>query len=125
MLNDLKVSRIDHGVRALDDQKLVAYLVDKKTPLTICPLSNIKLCVFDTMSEHTILQMLKLGLNVCVNSDDPAYFSGYMTENFNALTTSLSMTKEQAIQLVKNSISASFAPKSRKNVMHAILDNYE
>ncbi|MCS5592372.1 MAG: adenosine deaminase [Gammaproteobacteria bacterium] len=124
-LNDLNVSRIDHGVRALDDPNLVAYLVDNKTPLTVCPLSNTKLCVFDTMSEHTILQMLELGLNVCVNSDDPAYFGGYMTENFNALTTSLSMTKKQAIQLVENSISASFAPKNRKNVIHTILDTYE
>ena len=119
------MSRIDHGIRALDDPELVAYLVNEKMPLTVCPLSNTKLCVFNDMSEHTILQMLKLSLNVCVNSDDPAYFGGYMTENFNALAISLSMTKEQAVQLVENAISASFVPKSRKNEMHTLLDNYE
>jgi len=124
-IKELKVSRIDHGIRALDDPELVAYLVNEKMPLTVCPLSNTKLCVFNDMSEHTILQMLKLSLNVCVNSDDPAYFGGYMTENFNALAISLSMTKEQAVQLVENAISASFAPKSRKNEMHTLLDNYE
>ena len=124
-IKELKVSRIDHGIRALDDPELVAYLVNEKMPLTVCPLSNTKLCVFNDMSEHTILQMLKLSLNVCVNSDDPAYFGGYMTENFNALAISLSMTKEQAVQLVENAISASFVPKSRKNEMHTLLDNYE
>jgi adenosine deaminase len=124
-IKELKASRIDHGVRALDDPELVTYLIDEKIPLTVCPLSNTKLCVFRDMSEHTILQMLDLGLKVCVNSDDPAYFGGYMTENFNALATSLSMTKEQAMQLVENAISASFAPKSRKNEMHILLDNYE
>jgi len=124
-IKELKVSRIDHGVRALDDPELVTYLVDEKMPLTVCPLSNTKLWIFNDMSEHTILQMLKLNLNVCVNSDDPAYFGGYMTENFNALATSLSMTKEQAMQLVENAILASFAPKNRKSEMHTLLENYE
>ena len=124
-IKELKASRIDHGVRALDDPGLVTYLVNEQIPLTVCPLSNTKLCVFDDMSKHTILQMLELGLSVCVNSDDPAYFGGYMTENFSALTASLSMTKVQARQLVKNSVSASFATNKRKSAMHTLLESYE
>ena len=123
-INELKVSRIDHGVRSVEDQKLITYLVNNKMPLTVCPLSNTKLCVFKDMSQHNILQMLSLGLNVGVNSDDPAYFGGYMTENFNALVDALSMTKEQAIQLVNNSIAASFSTESRKSDMYKLLNDY-
>ena len=93
-LDNLNVERIDHGIRALDDSELVARLIETKIPLTVCPLSNVKLRVFDNMSEHTILTMLDLGLCVCVNSDDPSYFSGYITENFNALVDPLSIPLE-------------------------------
>ena len=123
-LNDLQVSRIDHGVNAIDDQFLIAKLIKNKVPLTVCPLSNTKLQVFSDMSEHTILQMLELGVCVTVNSDDPAYFGGYMTENFAALADSLVMTKEQAKQLVLNSINGSFVSDSRKQEMVEVLDNY-
>ena len=120
-IDDLKVSRIDHGVRALDDSELITYLKNKHVPLTVCPLSNIKLKVFDTMAEHNILVMLEKGVCVTVNSDDPAYFGGYMTENFYALTESLSMSKEQARLLVLNSIEASFVDGERKRKMRQLL----
>ncbi len=121
-IHDLKVSRIDHGVRATDDAELMAYLRKTRLPLTVCPLSNIKLCVFNDMSQHNILQMLEAGVCVTVNSDDPAYFGGYMTENFMALAKHLNMTKAQALQLVENSIEASFANAARKTAMYDQLE---
>ena len=120
-INDLKVSRVDHGVRSMDDPELMAQLVETQMPLTVCPLSNTKLCVFDDMSQHNILEMLKQGVCVTVNSDDPAYFGGYMTENFVALAQALDMNKGQAKQLVLNSIDASFADDARKQAMKALL----
>lgn len=113
-INDLNVSRIDHGVRSTEDIKLMQYLIETRLPLTVCPLSNIKLCVFDDMSQHNILDMLEQGVCVTVNSDDPAYFGGYMTENFVALSESLDLTKEQAKRLAINSVEASFANQPRK-----------
>ena len=123
-LDNLNVERIDHGIRALDDSELVARLIETKMPLTVCPLSNVKLRVFDNMSQHTILTMLDLGLCVCVNSDDPSYFGGYITENFNALVDPLSLSKKQAIRLVENSISSSFAADDRKLTMIKLLNDY-
>jgi len=120
-INDLNVSRVDHGVRAIDDSELITYLKNKRVPLTVCPLSNIRLRVFNDMSEHNILVMLEQGVCVTVNSDDPAYFGGYMTENFIALADSLSMSKEQARLLVLNSIEASFVDEARKSEMRNIL----
>ncbi|WP_312380425.1 adenosine deaminase [Pseudomonas oryzihabitans] len=105
-LDQLGVVRIDHGVRAFEDERLMARLVDQQIPLTVCPLSNTKLCVFDDMSQHTILKMLDRGLKVTVNSDDPAYFGGYVTENFMALHEGLGMTQEQAQRLAQNSLDA-------------------
>lgn len=116
-INDLQVSRVDHGVRAIDDSELMAHLVETQMPLTVCPLSNTRLCVFDKMSEHNILNMLQQGICVTVNSDDPAYFGGYMTENFLALAQDLNLSEEQARQLVLNSINASFADEAGKQVM--------
>ncbi|MCW8934047.1 MAG: adenosine deaminase [Gammaproteobacteria bacterium] len=123
VINDLKVSRIDHGVRAVDDSALMLYLKKNSIPLTVCPLSNTRLKVFDNMSEHNILVMLEQGICVTVNSDDPAYFGGYMTENFIALADSLSLTKNQAIQLVLNSIEASFVDDIRKAEMRNLLES--
>jgi len=120
-INDLKVSRIDHGVRSSEDPALMKHLHEHRIPLTVCPLSNTKLCVFDDMSQHNILTMLEQGICVTVNSDDPAYFGGYMTENFEALANSLDLSKEQAVQLVKNSVEASFASESRKQKMISLL----
>jgi len=108
-LDLLKVSRIDHGVRAAEDPKLIQRLIDEQIPLTVCPLSNTKLCVFDDMSQHNILQMLEQGVKVTVNSDDPAYFGGYVTENFMALHESLGMSEDQARRLAQNSLDARLA----------------
>jgi len=123
-IDNLNVERIDHGVRALDDTELVARLIESKIPLTVCPLSNVKLKVFESMSDHTILTMLDLGLSVCVNSDDPSYFGGYITENFNELSQHLSLSKKQAKKLVENSINGSFASHIRKKEMQVLLDDY-
>lgn len=109
-LDLLKVSRIDHGVRAWEDPHLMARLIDEQIPLTVCPLSNTKLQVYQEMSEHPILQMLEQGAMVTVNSDDPAYFGGYLTENFHALHTGLGMTQQQAQRLADNSLNARLAP---------------
>ncbi len=108
-LDLLKVSRIDHGVRAAEDPRLIQRLIDEQIPLTVCPLSNTKLCVFDDMRQHNILQLLEQGVKVTVNSDDPAYFGGYVTENFMALYDSLGMTREQAQRLAQNSLDARLA----------------
>lgn len=108
-LDLLKVSRIDHGVRSAEDPRLIERLIDEQIPLTVCPLSNTKLCVFDDMSQHNILQMLEQGVKVTVNSDDPAYFGGYVTENFMALHDSLGMTEDQARRLAQNSLDARLA----------------
>jgi len=120
-INDLQVARIDHGVRAMDDEGLMTHLVASRMPLTVCPLSNTKLRVFANMAEHNILQMLEMGVCVTVNSDDPAYFGGYMTENFVALADALQMNKAQARQLVINSIEASFAEPERKQELMTLL----
>jgi len=113
-LDLLKVSRVDHGVRISEAPELIARAKSEAIPLTVCPLSNLKLCVVEDLSQHNILQLLDQGLMVTVNSDDPAYFGGYMTENFQALQDKLAMTSEQAIKLSANSFKASFLPKKRK-----------
>jgi adenosine deaminase len=105
-LDLLKVERIDHGVRAIEDERLMQRIIDEQIPLTVCPLSNTKLCVFEHMGQHNILAMLERGVKVTVNSDDPAYFGGYVTENFQALYEHLGMTKEQAQRLAQNSLDA-------------------
>ncbi|MBF0674629.1 adenosine deaminase [Pseudomonas sp.] len=105
-LDLLKAKRIDHGVRAAEDPRLLKRLIDEQIPLTVCPLSNIKLRVFEDMAQHNILDLLEMGVKVTVNSDDPAYFGGYVTENFIALHDSLGMTREQAQRLARNSLEA-------------------
>jgi len=113
-LDILQVSRVDHGVRAIEDEALMQRLIDEQMPLTVCPLSNTRLCVFDQMGDHNILSMLERGVCVTVNSDDPAYFGGYMTENFVALQRALNMTREQALKLAENSFIASFVEQPQK-----------
>jgi adenosine deaminase len=105
-LDLLKIQRIDHGVRAIEDERLMQRIIDEQIPLTVCPLSNTKLCVFEHMGQHNILDMLERGVKVTVNSDDPAYFGGYVTENFHALHTHLGMTHDQATRLAQNSLDA-------------------
>lgn len=108
-LDVLKVSRIDHGVRAWEDPRLMQRLIDEQIALTVCPLSNTKLKVYEHMSQHPVLQMLEQGALVTVNSDDPAYFGGYVTENYQALHQHLQMSKEQAERLAANSFAARLA----------------
>lgn len=113
-LDLLKVNRIDHGVRSEEDEKLMARLIAEKMPLTVCPLSNLKLCVIDDMQQHNIKRLLDQGVNVMVNSDDPAYFGGYMNDNFYAITDALDLSAENIRQLASNSFQASFLPESEK-----------
>ncbi|MFA6209338.1 MAG: adenosine deaminase [Candidatus Obscuribacterales bacterium] len=113
-INLLKVSRIDHGVRSLEDDKLVEALREQAIPLTVCPLSNVKLKVFSTMAQHNLKKMLELGLNATVNSDDPAYFGGYVEDNFAAVRSALNLTKAEEVQLCRNSINAAFIDASEK-----------
>jgi adenosine deaminase len=115
-LNLLHVSRIDHGIRCDEDENLVEYLKQKQIPLTVCPLSNIKLKAVDKMQNHNILKLLEKGLLVTVNSDDPAYFGGYLNENFYVLVESLHVSQAQIQKLVKNSFEASFLSKVEKEV---------
>lgn len=113
-LQTLRVQRIDHGVRALEDATLVSQLIDQQTPLTVCPNSNIRLKVYQHMAEHPILHMLDQGMNVSINSDDPAYFGGYLVDNFMAVNQALGMSRKDAALLARNSISASFVDPQRK-----------
>jgi len=110
----LRVDRIDHGVRCLEDAGLVDYLVEKQIPLTVCPLSNVKLKVFDNMKQHNLKQMMDLGLWVTVNSDDPAYFGGYIEENFLALHQAQGLTTEDIYKLARNAFNASFLDPAQK-----------
>lgn len=107
-LDLLKVSRVDHGVRSLEDDRLVARLRDEHVPLTVCPLSNMKLRVVETLREHPLLRMLGEGLVATVNSDDPAYFGGYVGENFAAVRDALALTPDALAGLARNSFNASF-----------------
>ncbi len=113
-LQILNVDRIDHGVRSQEDPVLMEYLRDKQIPLTVCPLSNVKLCVVDDLVEHNILALSAQGLLVTVNSDDPSYFGGYMNENFIALLDKLNLTRAEIVQLISNSLQASFLPEADK-----------
>ena len=123
-LNLLKISRVDHGNRSLEDSALVAELVKRKMPLTVCPLSNLKLKVVKEMGKHPLKEMMRSGIMVTVNSDDPAYFGGYMNENFLALANSLVLSKDDIILLVKNSFEASFLDKSEKSEMIRRVDKF-
>ena len=123
-LDLLKITRVDHGVRAIEDDALAERLVAARTPLTVCPLSNIKLRVFDTMADHNLRQLLQRGLCVTVNSDDPAYFGGYMNENFLAVQDGLKLTREEWETISRNSIEATFLPESEKQRLFEILDQY-
>ncbi|WP_444928556.1 adenosine deaminase [Microbulbifer sp. SSSA002] len=113
-LDLLNVSRIDHGVRCVEDEALIERLKIENIPLTVCPLSNTALCVYDDMSQHPILSLLERGLCVTVNADDPAYFGGYVNKNYLALSESLGMTQEQAKQLALNSFKASYISAADK-----------
>ncbi|WP_411688533.1 adenosine deaminase [Acinetobacter indicus] len=113
-LDLLKVNRIDHGVRSEEDPALMQRLIQDEMPLTVCPLSNLKLCVVQDMRQHNIRRLLQQGVKVTVNSDDPSYFGGYMNDNFIAITEALDLNADELKQLAINSFEASFLPAAQK-----------
>ena len=115
-VNLLKVKRIDHGIQCLKDEKLVEELKKKQIPLTVCPLSNVKLGVFDKLENHNLKKMLNLGLRAMVNSDDPAYFGGYLNKNLIEIQSALDLTIEEVKTLIINSFKSSFLDETKKNV---------
>lgn len=123
-LDLLNVSRIDHGIRAIDDENLMRDLAQKQIPLTVCPLSNIKLKAVADMNLHPLKKLLDAGLVVTINSDDPAYFGGYINENYLAAAQALQLTRAEVIKIAQNSFNASFAGNERKAEMLAKLDAY-
>ncbi len=120
----LKISRVDHGNRSLEDDVLVQELADRKIPLTVCPLSNLKLKVVKDLKDHPLKTMLNKGLVATVNSDDPAYFGGYMNENLIAVADALKLSKKDIYQLVKNSFEACFVSSDEKEIMLEKLEEY-
>jgi len=123
-LDVLKVRRIDHGVRSIEDERLVSRLVEEQIPLTVCPLSNVKLRVFPDLRSHNLKQMLDCGLLVTVNSDDPAYFGGYVADNFQASAEALDLSREQQLLLARNSFVASFLSDELKRAYVQALDRF-
>ncbi|MBR0567678.1 adenosine deaminase [Azoarcus sp. L1K30] len=121
-LDLLKVERIDHGVRAAEDPALVERLVREQIPLTVCPLSNVKLCVFRTLGEHNLKQLLDAGLKVTINSDDPAYFGGYIGQNFLATAEALKLSRAELKRIARNSLEASFVTEVERAPWLARLD---
>jgi len=122
-LDVLHVERIDHGVRCVEDPALVQRLARQGTPLTVCPLSNIKLCVFKTMAEHNLRALLDAGLKVTINSDDPAYFGGYVNQNYLETFAALELDAGHAYTLARNSLEASFVAPEQKAAWVSQLDD--
>jgi adenosine deaminase len=121
-LDVLKAERIDHGVRCVEDPALVARLARTRVPLTVCPLSNVKLRVFPTLADHNLKRLLDAGLRVTVNSDDPAYFGGYVLENYRAAQAALDLTRDDLRRLARNAIEASFLDEPARRALIADLD---
>jgi adenosine deaminase len=123
-LDDLKAVRIDHGVRCMEDPRLVERLREEQVPLTVCPLSNIKLRVFPSIDQHPLKRMLEAGLCATVNSDDPAYFGGYVADNFLATKDGLAFTREDFRTVAENSFRASFIDEAEKQKLLDELASY-
>ncbi|MFT3790625.1 MAG: adenosine deaminase [Rudaea sp.] len=121
-LDLLKVSRIDHGVRCEEDPALVERLVREQVPLTVCPLSNVKLCVYKRIEDHNLKRLLDRGVKVTVNSDDPSYFGGYVLDNYLAVQRGLNLSRADMAQLARNSIEASFLDDASKGRWLAKID---
>jgi len=124
-LDLLQVDRIDHGNRALEDEALTQRIAREGIALTVCPLSNLKLCVVEDLKDHPMRKMLDAGLKATMNSDDPAYFGGYMNENFLQLTEALNLTKEEVVTLARNGFEAAFIPDDDKQVLIDKLEAYQ
>jgi adenine deaminase len=114
-LDLLKVKRIDHGVRSLEDEELMRRIIQERMPLTVCPLSNIKLCVFKKMEDHNLKKLLDQGVMVTINSDDPAYFGGHVNQNYLEAAQALGLSNEEIKTLAKNSFEASFLSQAEKD----------
>ena len=123
-LDVLGVERIDHGVRAADDPILVERLVREQIPLTMCPLSNQKLKVFPDLRDHTLKELMDAGVLVTVNSDDPSYFGGYVGDNYLGIASALDLSRDDLVQLARNSITASFLPEDRKSTLQQEITDY-
>jgi adenosine deaminase len=123
-LDLLRVDRIDHGNNALQEPKLVARLAAEQMTLTVCPLSNLKLCVVKDLKQHPLRAMLQQGLRATVNSDDPAYFGGYVNENFRAVAAALDLSRDEIVTLAKNSFLGSFLDEAEKAQHLAAIDAY-
>ncbi len=123
-LDRLHVERIDHGVRVEDDPELLARIVAARTPLTMCPLSNVKLRVFDRLEDHNLRRLLEAGAKVTINSDDPAYFGGYVADNYAATAAALDLSREQIRQIARNSFEASFLSEAARGAFLAEVDAF-
>jgi adenine deaminase len=123
-LDVLKAARIDHGVRVIDDPGLQRRLAREQTPLTMCPLSNLELKVTPDLSQHPLKRLLDAGLRVTVNSDDPAYFDGYLAANYSAVQRALDLSRDDVVALARNSITASWLPEARRNQLLAEIDAF-
>ncbi len=123
-LDALGAQRIDHGVRCEEDPDLVARLVDAQTPLTVCPLSNLALCVVDDLADHNLKRLLDAGLKVTINSDDPAYFGGYVADNYLAVAQALDLSRTDLARCARNSLEACFAPQDQRSAWLGELDSY-
>ena len=123
-LDILHIDRLDHGNRSLEDGALTRRLADSQIALTVCPLSNYKLAGVTDMTKHPLRQMLDKGLNATINSDDPAYFGGYMTENYNAVASALRLSKAEITTLARNGVNATFCSATEKKTLHEKLNQY-
>ena len=122
---ELGVSRIDHGVRCSEDKELMQYLKEKQIPLTVCPLSNLKLKVFKTPKDHNLVSLLREGLCVGINSDDPSYFGGYMGENFEMIAKNFDLSFDEVVQLSINALNSSFLPQNEKKILMSKIENFK
>ena len=113
-LNTLRAERIDHGIRCVEDPDLVKRLRDERIPLTLCPISNVKTQQFERMEDHFLPQLMDAGVLVTINSDDPAYFGGYIADNYQAVADAFAFGITDVVMLARNSIEASFLPDARK-----------
>lgn len=123
-LDELGAERIDHGVRAEEDPALMERLIKEQIPLTVCPLSNLKLCVVKDLRQHNLKRMLDAGVCVTINADDPSYFGGYVNDNFIACAEAMPLTRSDLLQLAANSFRASFVDDSQRNVWLQTLRDY-
>ena len=123
-INLLKVSRIDHGNQSLDDDQLIKHIAEKQIPLTVCPLSNLELKVVNDLKDHPLMKLMEAGKMVTINSDDPAYFGGYVNENYTCIASALNLSKKQITELAKNSIKSSFLPDGDKEKIIMQIEEY-